>query len=176
MATQDSIQKVPYSLSLRANPLHEDDPKKAFANIQLNGTVSLNQLARHIKEHGSPYGRDVVLGVLTAIVDCTREFLVQGFKVDLGDLGSFEPSIRQEGADSFDEFTTDNIKSYRAIYSMSSVFDDMRKDVQFQRVATRKAQAAIVDAENQGSTSADWTATEGGNGSGGGGSEPEPEP
>lgn len=176
MATQDSIQKVPYSLSLRANPLHEDDPKKVFANLQQNGTVSLNQLARHIKEHGSPYGRDVVLGVLTAIVDCTREFLVQGFRVDLGDLGSFEPSIRQEGADTFDEFSQDNIKEYRAIYSMSSAFDNMRKDVVFQRVATRKAQAAIVDAENQGSTSADWTATEDGGSSSGGGSAPEPEP
>ena len=46
-----------------------------------------------------------------------------------------------------------------------------------EKVRKGASQAAIVDAENQGSTSADWTATEGGNGSGsGGGSEPEPEP
>lgn len=142
MATQDSIQKVRYSLGMRQNPMRPDEDKKAYANVQLTGTVSLAQLAKHIKEHGSPYGRDVVVGVLTAIVDCTREFLVQGFKVDLGDLGQFEPSIRQVGAESYDEFTSANIKEYRAIYSMSKFFDDMRKDVEFQRVLTRAAEKA----------------------------------
>ena len=142
MATQDSIQKVRYSLGMRQNPMRPDEDKKAYANVQLTGTVSLSQLARHIKEHGSPYGRDVVIGVLTAIVDCTREYLIQGFKVDLGDLGQFEPSIRQEGAESFEEFTSANIKDYRAIYSMSKFFDDMRKDVDFQRVLTRAAEKA----------------------------------
>ena len=142
MAQNDSIQKVRYSLGLRKNPMNENDPKKAYANVQLTGTVSLPQLARHIKEHGSPYGRDVVLGVMTAICDCTREYLIQGFKVDLGDLGTFEPSIRQKGAETFESFTSDNITDYRAIYAMSSFFDDMRPEVQFQRVLTRKDERA----------------------------------
>ena len=142
MAKEESIQKVRYSLGFRKNPMDENEPAKVYANVQLTDTVTLAQLAKHIKEHGSPYGRDVVLGVLTAIVDCTREYLTQGFKVDLGDLGSFEPSIRQVGASSFDNFSSDNITDYRAIYAMSSFFDDMRKDVHFQRVLTRKDEKA----------------------------------
>ena len=157
MATPDAIQTVKYSLGLRPNPLHENDPKKVYANLQRNGVVSLNQLARHIKSHGSPYGRDVVVGVITAIVDCTREFLTQGFEVDLGDLGRFAPSFRQRGAVDFEHFGPGNFTDYRAIYQMSDIFSDMLADVQFERVATRKAQAAIVTAESKGQTNADWT-------------------
>lgn len=145
MAKDESIQKVRYSLGFRKNPMSEDDPAKVYANVQLTDTVTLAQLAKHIKEHGSPYGRDVVVGVLTAIVDCTREYLIQGFKVDLGDLGSFEPSIRQVGSTSFESFTADNITDYRAIYSMSAFFDDMRKDVKFQRVLPRKEEKAKMN-------------------------------
>ena len=164
MAQNESYQTVKYSLGLRPNPLHEDDPKKVYANLQRNGVITLPQLAKHIKEHGSPYGRDVVLGVLTAIVDHTREFLVQGFKVELGELGSFEPSFRQKGAVDFENFTSNNFTDYRAIYSMSSAFENMLSEVTFERVATRKAQAAIVEAENDGKTTADWTEQEEGEG------------
>lgn len=167
MATQESIQKVRYSLGMRSNPMNENDPKKAYANVQLNGIVSLPQLAKHIKDHGSPYGRDVVLGVLTAIVDCTREFLTQGYKVDLGDLGSFEPSIKQKGAKSFEEFSSDNITDYRAIYSMSTYFDDMRSDVQFQRVLTRKDERAKMTEVYGGDGSTDG-GSDGGSTDGGG--------
>ena len=104
----ESIQSIKYSVCMMKNPVHPDEPEKAYANIQLNGTVSLGQLAQHIREHGSPYTRDVVLGVITAIVDHTREYLVQGYKVDLGDLGSFQPSFKQKGAVDFDSFTTAN--------------------------------------------------------------------
>ena len=157
MANQDSFQTVKYSLGLRPNPLHEEDPKKVYANLQLNGIVSAQQLAKHIREHGSPYTRDVIIGVLTAIVDHTREFLTQGFKVDLGELGSFEPSFKQKGAVDFEHFTRDNFTDYRAIYKMSAAFDGMLDDVHFERVATRKAQQAIVEAEDKGETTADWT-------------------
>ena len=142
MAQNDSIQKVRYSLGYRKNPMNDNDPARVYANVQLTGTINLAQLARHIKEHGSPYGRDVVLGVLTAICDCTREYLTQGFKVDLGDLGTFEPSIRQKGAENYEAYSADNITDYRAIYAMSPFFDNMRPEVQFQRVLTRKDERA----------------------------------
>ncbi len=93
-------------------------------------------------------------------VDHTREFLTQGFKVDLGDLGSFQPSFKQKGAVDFDNFTTANFTDYRAVCSMSSAFDDMLSEVQFERVGTRKAQQAIIEAETKGETAADWTPKE----------------
>ena len=36
-------------------------------------------------------------------------------------------------------------------------FDNLRRDAQFQKTITRKAQAAALAAENEGKTTADWT-------------------
>ncbi len=154
---EEAIQKVKYSVTLRKNPARPNEPKKAYANLQLTGIVSLSKLARHIKDHGSPYGRDVVLGVMTAIVDCTREFLTQGYKVDLGELGQFYPSIEQDGAESKEAFTSNNITDLKANYTLGTAFDEMLGDAQFEKTTSRKVQAAALKAEIAGQTNADWS-------------------
>lgn len=155
-----SIQPIKYSTTLRANPQKPEEAKKAYANLQLSGTVNLSQLAEHIREHGSPYGRDVVIGVLTAVVDCTKEYLLQGFKVDLGDLGQFEPGIRSDGAESKEDFSANNIKEVVVNYTLGGIFTDLREKATFEKVATRRAQAATLAAENAGHTTSDWTPEE----------------
>ena len=175
----ESIQSIKYSVAMMQNPAHPEEPQKAYANIQLNGIVSLGQLAQHIREHGSPYTRDVILGVITAIVDHTREFLVQGYKVDLGDLGSFIPSLSSEGTlpgvdgdgnpkTALQMFTSDNIKDVKVNYGMTSIFSDLRKDAIFEKVISRKAQKASLNAQLAGEESASWSEpeTEGGEGEG----------
>lgn len=167
----ESVQSIKYSVAMMKNPVHPDEPEKAYANIQLNGTVSLAQLAQHIREHGSPYTRDVVLGVITAVVDHTREYLVQGYKVDLGDLGTFVPSLTSEGAlpgtdsegntiTALQAFNSDNIKDVKVNYGMTSVFSDLRKDAIFEKVTSRKAQKAALAAQLSGQESASWGETE----------------
>ena len=168
----ESVQSIKYSVCMMKNPVHPDEPEKAYANIQLNGTVSLGQLAQHIREHGSPYTRDVVLGVITAVVDHTREYLVQGYKVDLGELGSFAPSLTSEGAlpgtdadgnpiTALQAFNSDNIKDVKVNYGMTSIFSDLRKDAIFEKVTSRKAQKASLAAQLAGQESADWSDDDG---------------
>ena len=163
----ESVQSIKYSVCMMKNPVHPDEPEKAYANIQLNGTVSLGQLAQHIREHGSPYTRDVVLGVITAVVDHTREYLVQGYKVDLGELGSFAPSLTSEGAlpgtdadgnpiTALQAFNSDNIKDVKVNYGMTDVFSNLRKDAIFEKVTSRKAQKASLAAQLAGQDSASW--------------------
>ena len=167
----ESVQSIKYSVAMMKNPVHPDEPEKAYANIQLNGIVSLGQLAQHIREHGSPYTRDVVLGVITAIVDHTREYLVQGYKVDLGDLGTFVPSLTCEGAlpgqdsegkpiTALQVFDSDNIKDVKVNYGMASLFSNLRKDAIFEKVTSRKAQKASLNAQLAGQSSADWSDAE----------------
>ena len=167
----ESVQSIKYSVCMMTNPVHPDEPEKAYANIQLNGTVSLGQLAQHIREHGSPYTRDVVLGVITAVVDHTREYLVQGYKVDLGELGSFAPSLTSEGAlpgtdadgnpiTALQAFNSDNIKDVKVNYGMTDAFSDLRKDAVFEKVTSRKAQKASLAAQLAGQESASWAEAE----------------
>lgn len=71
--------------------------EKYFAKPVSQGTVNLDELAAHISDHGSVYTRDVVIGVMTKMVDCINELLAQGYKVKLGELGTFYNSIRNDG-------------------------------------------------------------------------------
>ena len=70
---------------------------KYYAQPVSQGTVNLDELAAHISDHGSVYTRDVVVGVMTKMVDCINELLAQGYKVKLGELGTFYNSIRNDG-------------------------------------------------------------------------------
>ena len=70
---------------------------KYYAKPVSQGTVNLDELAAHISDHGSVYTRDVVVGVITKMVDCINELLAQGYKVKLGELGTFYNSIRNDG-------------------------------------------------------------------------------
>ena len=70
---------------------------KYYAKPVSQGTVDLDELASHISDHGSVYTRDVVVGVMTKMVDCINELLAQGYKVKLGELGTFYNSIRNDG-------------------------------------------------------------------------------
>jgi len=136
-----SAETMNYSVSMRPNPMNENDPHKAYANVQYAGTVKLEQLAEHIKSHGSPYTRDTIVGVATALVDCTREYVTRGFKVSLGDLGTFKVSITNRGAKSRKEFTPDNIDDAWVEYEPGGYFVDLRNEITFQEVPNRTVQA-----------------------------------
>ena len=76
---------------------------KYYAKPVSQGTVNLDELAAHISDHGSVYTRDVVVGVMTKMVDCINELLAQGYKVKLGELGTFYNSIRNDGKKAVDD-------------------------------------------------------------------------
>lgn len=136
-----NIGVVDFSVSLRANPMNENDPHKAYANLQYADTVKLEQLASHILEHGSPYTRDMIVGCTTALIDCIKEFCTSGYKVEVGDLGTFKLSIAQKGAKDLDSFNADtNIEDAWLEYEPSGYFAGLRDKISFNKVVLRSVQ------------------------------------
>ena len=86
-----------YSIAMRSNPIDKGAPKKAYATSQYSEVMNINQFAEHIASHGSVYKRSDVAAILTMAVDCLREQLLEGKKVELGDLGFFYVRISGEG-------------------------------------------------------------------------------
>ena len=170
------MKKIQYSVAMLANPLHEDDPKKAYGVLQQTGNIDINELSDHITGHNSVFSRGTIVGVLTEMCDCIRELLLQGYSIELGEIGRFSTSIKCEGADTIEEFSANNIKEVRVNFNVGAALKNLRRDAQFEQTTSRAAQAAALKAAKEGKTSADWTPKEEGSGSGGGGSEPEPEP
>ena len=151
------MKKIQYSVALRPNPLHENDPKKAYASLQLTGIVDIHELANHINDHNSVFSKGVIVGVLTELSTCIRELLLQGYKVTLGDLGTFTPSIRTRGAVSREKFTVDNIIDLRVNFTKGPALLSLRRDAEFEETISRLAQKAALKAAKEGKTEADWT-------------------
>ena len=151
-------ETIKYSTCMRRNPLRENEPMKAYATLQSNGTVNLDELSEHIRRHGSVYSEGTILGVLKDMVVCAREALIEGNYVELGSLGKLKLSITSRGAASLELFSSENILALNVNITPGSGLQwDIRKDVNFEFTIPRKAQEATKAAAKEGRKSADWS-------------------
>ena len=166
-----------YSLTMRKNPVHPDEPEKAYASLQLNGVLDINALAAHMANHNSIYSKGTIVGIITDMCHCIKEAITEGNAIELGDLGRFTPSITSEGSlpgvdaeghpiTAMEAFTADNIKGVNVNYELGEGLDFKRDDFSFEYVTSRKAQAAAKRAQKKGQQSADWSDPDDGNGEG----------
>ena len=72
-------------------------------------TVSTEEFAQHISNHGSPFDRATILGVLMVACDCLVELVKDSKRVRFGDLGTFYLSPETYGSATEKEFTADNV-------------------------------------------------------------------
>ena len=155
-------ETIKYSTCMRPNPMKPEEATKAYATLQSNGTVNLEELSEHIRKHGSVYSEGTILGVLKDMVTCTREALLEGNYVELGSLGKLKVSISSEGAKSLDAFTDANIKALNVNFEPGrGLLWNIREDVNFEFTISRKAQEAAKAAAKAGQTTADWSEGEG---------------
>ena len=88
---------------------------KWFAYPQIRETVNLDMLAEHMSSHHSPYSEGVIKGMLTDMVRCIKELLLEGKNVKIADLAIFSLGIKNNGgADTEEDFTVaKNIKGVK---------------------------------------------------------------
>ena len=72
--------------------------------VALGKTVTLEELAEHMAQHNSPYSEGVIKGVLTDMVNCIRELVLECKSVKIPNLCIFSAGIQTKGADNADEF------------------------------------------------------------------------
>lgn len=149
---------VNYSVVMRGNPMDEEAPKRAYASAQYAEVMDINKFAEHIASHGCVYKRADIMAVLTMAVDCMREQLLAGQKIQLGDLGDFAVGITSTGADNPQDFNPANhIKKLHVNWSPGQRFQTLLEDATFNLVATRKAARLVVKALKAGKTNVDLT-------------------
>ena len=91
-------------------------------------------------------------------VDCMREMLLEGKKIRLGDLGDFSLLLGSKGAESADKFTAQNITNVKVQWDPGQQFKNLLDDAEFNLVASRSAQAAVIKAIKEGKTNVDLNA------------------
>ena len=127
----------------------------AFAVAQYADVMTIEKFARHISTHGCVYSRADISAILYMAVDCMREQLLEGKKIRLGDLGDFSVSLTSKGAESAEKFSAQNITDVKVQWEPGAEFKTLKSDAEFNLVASRKAQQAVIAAIKAGETTVD---------------------
>ena len=135
------------------NPTKPEMPEKAYARVQINEVISTKKFVAHISDHNGVFSKGTVKGVTTDLVNCLREMLVAGNKVEIEGLGTFGISLSSEGAESMEKFTASNIKSVNLVFKPAEELQNLIQDATFTQVSSRRVQAAALKAEKAGDES-----------------------
>ena len=151
-------QMINYSVFMWKNPTVENAVEKAYAKNQVSEIWTLEKFAKHISDHNGVYSRGTVKGVISDMCECLVEQMLNGNKIQLGELGTFGISISSVGAESIEKFSSRNIKSVNILFSPGVDFENLISRAEFNLVASRTAQAATLKAEKAGETTVDLAA------------------
>lgn len=152
---------------------------KWFAYPVADETVDLAALAHHMEEHNTGFSEAMCLGMMTGMVKCIKEMLLQGKNVKIDNLAIFSVGIKnKEGADSEEAFNAaTNIAGVklraRATGTLNSAnlnsAASVRKAVTKKTTASDDAENKPAEGDNAGGTSP-TTPSGGGSGTPSGGS------
>ena len=135
--------------------LVKTEKQNAFAISQYTDVMTIEKFAKHITSHGSVYSRADISAILYMAVDCMREMLLEGKKIRLGDLGDFSLLLSSKGAETADKFTAQNITNVKVQWEPGQQFKNLLDEAEFNLVASRSAQAAVIKAIREGKTNVD---------------------
>ena len=69
---------------------------KYYAFPVIEETIELDGLAEHMANHNTPYSKGAIKGVLTDMVNCIKELLLEGKNVKIADLAIFSLGIKNK--------------------------------------------------------------------------------
>ena len=140
----------------------ENSPLKGlwYARPAIEETYDTERLAKHMANHNTPYSAGVVKGVLTDMISCIKELILDGKNVKLDDLAIFSVGIvSRKGAASAADFTlADNVKGLKLRARATGELSNAQINLEGQM-----KEAAVYNP--------DGGTTEGGGGNPGGGSD-----
>ena len=99
------FQVMPVFIKVSQNKIKDSKSfGKWYGRVATTKTMTYQELCRHMSEHNSVYGEDVCLGVANKLQNCMLEQLLEGKKVQFGELGVFYLSVKSTGADKEEDF------------------------------------------------------------------------
>ena len=149
---------INYSTFLWKNPQDENAVEKAYAKNQVTKVMTFDEFVKNIANHNGVFTRGTVKGVVSDTCSCLIEMLLNGYKVQFGELGIFGISITCDPAETLASFTAANIKEVNILFTPGEDFENLRSRAEFNPVASRIAQKATLKAEKSGETTVDLEA------------------
>lgn len=123
---------VKYALVQRGNPQDASAAKKFYAIQQNTGTVDIRELSRIISEISTVSEIDTH-AVIEALIIKVPELVADGKIVRLGDFGSFYVTLKSEGAETADEFSSSMIKKVFLRFRPGKLIKNVLKSISFEK-------------------------------------------
>lgn len=121
-----------FKLSKNKNPKIQKAYGKYYARPVVTQTVDLNGLAEHMTEHNTGFSPGATKGLLTDMVKCIKELVLQGLAVKIDNLAIFSIGLKtKKGADSEDDFSVaKNIEGVRLRARATGNLTSSKLDIQ----------------------------------------------
>lgn len=149
---------INYSTYMWKSPLDETAKEQAYAKNQVTKVMSFDDFVKHISDHNGVFTRGTVKGVVSDTCSCLVEQLLNGYKVQFGELGIFSISITCEPAVTLKDFSSDNIKAVNILFNPGIDFENLRSKAEFNLVTSRAIQAASLKAVKENKDTVDLAA------------------
>ena len=126
-----------YKLIQRSNPIDKTAPKKYFAAPVHSGKIDKKQIADDLVLISS-LSRGDISSVIENLLDSIPKYLLRGYSVQLGDLGTLRISFSSEGADDPDSFHVGMIRGKKIIFTPGPAFKKILADLIFDKEKEKK--------------------------------------
>ena len=135
---------------------------KFFAYPVIEETIDLDALADHMSNHNTPYSKGAIKGMLTDMVGCIKELLLEGKNVKIADLAIFSLGIKNNcGAVSEEAFTVS--KNIKGVKLRARATGELISKSLNLEATLKKASATTKSAGNGGTTGGGSTSGSGSN-------------
>ena len=167
---------------------------KLYARVSYKQAMDIHDMAHHMAEHNTAFSEGLIVGVLTDFVKCTREMVLAGNTVKVGNLAIFKATVEANALDTLYDAEQDKVASatigtlaegqktgpaVRVVKLLAQSTGDftreeLKKDVKLAWSDKTKAEIAAAKGETSTSSSSQGGSQSGsqtgGNNQGGGGS------
>lgn len=135
---------IRYKAQQWRNPNAPEAPKKFYAKPAFNGIKDIDALSVEISRATSMTKADVK-AVLDILVEIIPAHLLDGYIVQLGELGTFRMAFSSKGVDKPEELLAAYIRDIRIMYKPSTTLKSETKKVSFQKDDSIKNDSSTTD-------------------------------
>ena len=145
---------------------------KLYARVSYKQSMDLHDMAHHMAEHNTAFSEGLIVGVLTDFVKCTREMVLSGNTVKVGNLAIFKATVESNGLEVLYDAQSDKVasatmgtlkegdktgaavKAIKLLAQSTGDFtrDELKKDVKLSWTDKTKAEIAAAKGETAANT------------------------
>ena len=126
-----------YKFVMRRNPTDPSAPKKFYATPIYNGLITKKEMADDLVLISS-ISRGDISSVIENLLDAIPKYLLRGFSVQLGELGSLRISFSSEGVDDPKDFVIGMIRGRKIIFRAGPGLKKILRDLILEREKEKK--------------------------------------